>query len=79
MAEVLSLACILEAGDPGGVYATIPALPGCFVEGKNRDEAISRARELGEQLLAKMVGNEEELPSEELEAVMLDLTLPEGH
>lgn len=37
---------ILEPDDDGhGFTVLVPALPGCVTQGKNREEAISRAKE----------------------------------
>ena len=36
---------ILEGNENGGFTVTVPALPGCVTQGKNRDEALEHAQE----------------------------------
>ncbi len=36
---------ILEPNELGGFTVTVPALPGCITQGKNREEALERVRE----------------------------------
>ncbi len=36
---------ILEKNDSNGYTVTIPALPGCVTQGKNKDEALERIQE----------------------------------
>jgi len=36
---------VLETEKDGGFVVSVPALPGCFSQGDNRDEALLNARE----------------------------------
>ncbi len=36
---------ILEKNDSNGYTVTVPALPGCVTQGKNKDEALERIQE----------------------------------
>ncbi|AFV10339.1 hypothetical protein Tph_c00910 [Thermacetogenium phaeum DSM 12270] len=36
---------ILEKNDSNGYTVTVPALPGCVTQGKNKSEALERIRE----------------------------------
>lgn len=36
---------ILERNELGGYTVIVPALPGCITQGKNREEALERAKE----------------------------------
>ncbi|OPY57668.1 MAG: hypothetical protein A4E55_01514 [Pelotomaculum sp. PtaU1.Bin035] len=42
---------ILDRNESGGFTVTVPALPGCITQGKNREEAIERAQEAIEGFL----------------------------
>ena len=36
---------VLEKGEDGYVVASVPSLPGCFSQGKTRQEAVKNVRE----------------------------------
>jgi antitoxin HicB len=40
-----SFKVVLEKNDSNGYTVTVPALPGCVTQGKNKDEALARIRE----------------------------------
>ncbi|CEO89553.1 type II toxin-antitoxin system HicB family antitoxin [Syntrophaceticus schinkii] len=40
-----SFKVVLEKNDSNCYTVTVPALPGCVTQGKNKDEALARIRE----------------------------------
>lgn len=42
---------ILDKNESGGFTVTVPALPGCITQGKDRKEALERAQEAIEGFL----------------------------
>jgi antitoxin HicB len=40
-----SFKVVLEKNDSNYYTVTVPALPGCVTQGKNKDEALARIRE----------------------------------
>ena len=45
---------LLEPNELGGFTVTVPALPGCVTQGKNREQALERAREAVEAYLESL-------------------------
>jgi predicted RNase H-like HicB family nuclease len=43
--ESMTRRVLLYPGEDGYVVAEVPSLPGCFSQGKNRDEALANIRE----------------------------------
>jgi predicted RNase H-like HicB family nuclease len=41
----MTLRIVLEPSEEGGFTATVPSLPGCISEGRDREEAIKNIRE----------------------------------
>jgi len=61
-----------EETDPdfqGYFNVSVPALPGCFTYGKNREEALTHAREAIEVYLEDLEESGEEIPEERIETV----------
>jgi predicted RNase H-like HicB family nuclease len=56
---------ILEEGDDGYVVVHCPALPGCWSQGKTREEAMANIREAIELYLESLAANGELIPEEE--------------
>jgi len=42
---------VLDKNESGGFTVTVPALPGCITQGRNREEALERAQEAIEGFL----------------------------
>ncbi len=56
---------ILEPNDEGdGFTVLVPALPGCVTQGRNRDEAIDRAREAITAYIESLRADGEQVPEE---------------
>jgi predicted RNase H-like HicB family nuclease len=49
----------------GGYGVEVPALPGCFTQGRTREEALERAREAIATHLAGLVADGEPIPIEQ--------------
>ncbi len=41
----MTLRIVLEPSEDGGYTVTVPSLPGCISEGKNREEALKNIKE----------------------------------
>jgi len=41
----MTLRVVLEPSDEGGFTATVPSLPGCISEGRDREEALKNIQE----------------------------------
>ena len=41
----MTLRILLEPSEEGGFTATVPSLPGCISEGRDREEALKNIRE----------------------------------
>jgi predicted RNase H-like HicB family nuclease len=42
---------VLDKNESGGFTVTVPALPGCITQGRNREEALERVQEAIEGFL----------------------------
>ena len=58
---------------PGYYNASVPALPGCFSYGENRDEAIANIREAIEVYLEDLRESGEPVPEERIETVGVEV------
>ena len=55
---------VLETEEDGGFVVSVPALPGCFSQGENRDEALRNAREAIGAYLEELRARGEDIPRE---------------
>ena len=55
---------VLEPEEGGGYAVTVPALPGCFTNGKTADEAMEHAAEAISVHIAGLVADGEPVPEE---------------
>ena len=55
---------VVEPDEGGGYYVTVPALPGCFTQGRTVDECRERAAEAIEAHIAGLRADGEEVPEE---------------
>lgn len=53
----------LEQGEDGFIIASCPALPGCYSQGKTREEAIANIKEAIKGYVASMRKHGEPLPT----------------
>ena len=53
----------LEDGEDGFIVASCPALPGCYSQGRNREEALVNIKEAVEGVIAVMLEDGEPVPS----------------
>ncbi len=60
---------ILEPGEDGYIVAQCPALPGCWSQGKTREEAVTNIREAIELYIESLTANGERIPEEEVRTV----------
>jgi len=57
---------VLSKDEDGNRLASVPALPGCHTWGKNRDDALSNAREAIEGCIESLSASGDQIPVEEL-------------
>lgn len=62
-------AVVLEKGEDGLIVAHVPALKGCWSQGKTRAEALRNIREAIEVFVESLLANNEPVPAEDLELV----------
>lgn len=55
---------VIEAEKEGGYVVSVPALPGCFSQGDDREEALKNAREAIAAYLDELHARGEEIPRE---------------
>jgi len=60
---VMKFAVTLEQDEDGFIVASVPALPGCYSQGKTEDEAISNIKEAIRGYIASMRKHGEPIPS----------------
>jgi predicted RNase H-like HicB family nuclease len=56
---------IIEEGDDGYYVVQCPALPGCWSQGKTREEALANIREAMELYVESLTAHGEPVPKEE--------------
>ena len=56
---------VMEAGEDGQIVVRCPTLPGCWSQGKTRDEALANIREAIELYLESLSANGEVIPEED--------------
>ena len=55
---------ILEKGEDGYIVVNVPALPGCFTQGKTREEALKNAKEAIELYIDVLREDNEPIPQD---------------
>lgn len=59
---------VLERDEEGHAYVvSVPALPGCFTQGKTREEALDRAKEAIEGYLEALKQEGQTMPPQDVE------------
>ena len=66
MSKILSLPVVLTPGEAGYIVATIPVIPGCYSQGKTKEEALTNVKEAAELCLESMEEEGWTLPEEYL-------------
>lgn len=66
-------AVVLEKGESGWIVASVPALPGCHSQGRNREEALQNIQEAVRGYLAVLAEDGEAPPNPDLDAVMIEV------
>jgi antitoxin HicB len=61
---MLGYTVVLEMDVDGSFVVSVPALPGCFTQGENRDEALRNAREAIGVYVEELRARGEEVPVE---------------
>ena len=56
---------VLSKDEEGNWLASVPALPGCHTWGKNREEALTNAREAIEGCIASLAATGNSVPEED--------------
>jgi predicted RNase H-like HicB family nuclease len=64
---------ILEPGEDGYIVAQCPALPGCWSQGRTREEAVVNIQEAIELYIESLTANGEKIPEEEVRTVEVTL------
>lgn len=60
---------VIEKGEDGYLVVHCPALPGCWSQGKTREEALGNIREAIELYLESLRAHGEPIPTEDTETV----------
>jgi antitoxin HicB len=55
---------VVEPEESGGYFVTVPALPGCFTQGRSLEECRDRAAEAIEAHIAGLEADGETVPEE---------------
>ena len=66
----MKLHAVIEKDEAGFYVAEVPALPGCFSQGKTREEALENVTEAIKGWLEVMEGKQEIDPSKTVEVVV---------
>ena len=64
MDMVRTYTIVVEPEETGGYLVTVPALPGCFTQGRTLEECRERAAEAIEVHIAGLRGDGEPIPEE---------------
>lgn len=62
--------------DGNGYGASVPALPGCFSQGRTVEEALAHARAAIAASLADVIAHGEPVPREEVAAIVASVEVP---
>ncbi|MBI2888338.1 MAG: type II toxin-antitoxin system HicB family antitoxin [Candidatus Liptonbacteria bacterium] len=54
----------IESGEKGGFVVSVPALPGCFTQGRTYNEALANAEECIEGFLEALIKAGQPIPTE---------------
>lgn len=74
---MLKYTVILIPEEEGGYSVEVPALPGCYTQGGNRDEALSMVREAIELYLESCKAHGEAIPQESgVESLTVEIREP---
>ena len=63
---------IFERDEAGFYVVSVPALPGCFTQGKTKSEALENAREAIESYISSLKKHNEPIPEDVGEEVILN-------
>ncbi|MHB1493593.1 MAG: type II toxin-antitoxin system HicB family antitoxin [Thermoplasmataceae archaeon] len=63
---------ILEKDEAGFYVVNVPALPGCFTQGKTREEALENAKEAIESYIGSLKKHNESIPEDVGEEIILN-------
>jgi predicted RNase H-like HicB family nuclease len=55
---------VITKDESGAYVAVVPALPGCFTEGRTREEALHNIREATEMMLEGLRSHGDPIPEE---------------
>jgi antitoxin HicB len=72
---VRSYTIVVEPDEEEGFFVSVPALPGCFTQGKTLEECKERAVEAIEVHIAGLVADGEDVPEELGQAQLLTVTV----
>lgn len=67
----IQYAVVLEEGDSGWVVASVPSLPGCHSQGRDRKEALANIQEAIEGYIAVLQEDGEPVPQPDIDIVMV--------
>ncbi len=74
---MLKYTVILIPEEEGGYSVEVPALPGCYTQGENRDEAIAMVKEAIELYLESCKAHGEPIPQESgVESLTVEIREP---
>ena len=60
---------VIEQGEDNWLVVTVPALPGCFTQGKSLEEALKNAKEAIEAYLESIAKNNQPVPEPDLVSI----------
>jgi antitoxin HicB len=70
---------VLVPQEEGGYSVEVPALPGCYTQGKTRKEAIAMAKEAIELYLESCKAHSEPIPEESgVESLIVEVKEPDA-
>ena len=72
--ETLRYTVVLESGDDGWITVHCPALPGCWSQGRTRQEALANIREAIELYIESLRADGEPIPSEDAEMIEVSVS-----
>jgi antitoxin HicB len=75
MGDVRTYTIVVEPDESGDLVVSVPALPGCFTQGKTIEECKERAIEAIEVHIAGLVADGEPVPQEAGTPQLLSVTV----